>query len=81
MLISHIRPSHRRPCYENTSRGAACDKVTEFTSASGKKDGVRFHLAGLQLLSSTWAETDTQESRSSQLCGREGEGLVSTDLR
>lgn len=40
-----------------------CDKVTEFTSASGRGDEPRFHLAGAQQLSSTWAERDTRGSR------------------
>lgn len=39
------------------------DKGTEFTSAPGKEGEPRFHLAGAQQLSSTWAQTDTRGSR------------------
>lgn len=51
--------------YNNLSRGAELDKVTEFTSTSGKEDDARLHLAGLQQLSSTCAVPDTHHHHGS----------------
>lgn len=50
--------------------------MAELTSASGKEGGVRIHLAGLQPLSSTWEETDTQGSCSPRLWGGDEDAPV-----